>query len=259
MRRLTPEMPSMKKYIFLAVQIAFTFMTGYRAESQDTIRAQKIMESHNNFIGITVTELPFVDFRLFYERKLAANHGIVFALGFKPAYKSFTDATKINLGQAPTAWCYRNTATWLYISAGYRYYLNEKKTFYASPELFYKYMWADVIVYTFGVGGQGSTLTNQYDLRSMTAGIAGLNLLLGKKFRIRLTQGFNMGFDIYTGLTIRYKMLNTTVYGSKSASRAHDEGVSVISIPLSENPEISEDYNFNLSIQFGINLYFSWF
>ncbi|MCX6285641.1 MAG: hypothetical protein NTY96_00825 [Bacteroidetes bacterium] len=72
-------------------------------------------------------------------------------------------------------------------------------------------MWADKIVYTFGLGG-GGTLTNQYEISSMNAGITGLNLLLGKKLRIKFSAGFNMGLDIYTGLTFRYKMLNTTIY-----------------------------------------------
>ena len=121
---------------------------------------------HKNYVGLSITELLFVDFRVSYERKINATHGIKFDVGYKPDFRYFTDATKINLGQEPTAWCYRNTATWYYISIGYRYYFNRKKTIYASPELFYKILQADQIVYTWGIGG-GTMLTNQYEVRSM--------------------------------------------------------------------------------------------
>jgi hypothetical protein len=233
-------------------------ISGISSSAQEVIRPQGTQVFHSDFIGFSLSELPFADFRLFYERKLNPSHGIIVTAGYKPAYKSFTDATQINLGQTSTSWCYRNTATWLYLAAGYRYYFNQNKTFYASPEIFYKYGWADKIVYTFGVGSGGNTLTNQYEIRSMTASIAGLNLLAGKKLRIKFSQGFHMGLDIYAGLTLRYKLLNTTIYGMETASRYHDETVNLISIPLSEDPDISKEDLFQFSGQFGINLFFSW-
>jgi hypothetical protein len=233
-------------------------MNGFVVYSQEAIHAEESQVFHKNFIGITLTELPFVDFRISYERRITPTHGIIFSSGYKLAFKGYTDATQVDLGQTPTAWCYRNTATWLYFAVGYRYYFNKNKTIYFSPELFYKYMWADTIVYTFGVGPNGNTLTNQYEVRSMETNLTGLNLLIGKKVRIRFSEGFNMGLDVYSGLTVRYKLINTTIFGSKTASRYHDEGVTTISIPISENPAIINENFFQFSVQFGINLFFSW-
>ena len=213
---------------------------------------------HRNYIGISLTELAFTDFRISYERRLTHSHGYLISAGYKLPFRTFTDATQIDLGLKATGWCYRNTANWLYVSAGYKYYFNRKKTAYLSPELFYKNMWCDRVVYTFGVGNGGSTLTNQYEIRSMSANLAGINLLIGKKLLIEFSNTFNMGFDVYTGLTMRYKLINTTIYGTKTASRGHDESVHVISIPLSEDPELVRDNLFQFSVQFGINLFCSW-
>lgn len=248
----------MKKINFPCILLMIVCQCTIRSYAQEVIHPQEKRAFHQNYIEISLSELAFVDIRISYEHKLAPDHGIIFTLGYKPAFTSYADATQINLGQAPTAWCYRNAATWLYIAAGYRYYLNTKKTFYASPELFYKYMWADKIFYSFGVGPQGNTLTNQYEIRSMRAGITGINLLIGKKVRIKFSQGFNMGLDIFAGLTLRYKLLATTIYGSKTVSYYHDESVGVMSIPLSENPDLSNQALFQLSVQGGINLFFSW-
>jgi len=212
---------------------------------------------HRNFIGFTLTELPFLDFRLSYERRLTPIHALTFSVGFKPAYKSYADATQVNLGQNTTAWCYRNTANWLYFSAGYRFYFGRKKTVYTSGELFYKYMWANEIIYSFGLQNT-ETIRNQYELRSMSTNLAGLNLLIGKRVTIRFSNYIHMGLDIYAGLSLRCKFINTTIYSSYIATHYHDEGIGVVSLPLSENSNVTYQTMFQGSPQFGINLFFSW-
>ena len=156
-----------------------------------------------------------------------------------------------------TGWCYRNTANWLYFAGAYRYYFDHKKTIYTSAELFYKYMWANKIVYSFGLQND-DIIRNQYELRSMSTNLAGLNLLIGKRFTIRFSDAVHMGLDIYAGLSIRYKFINTTIYSSYIATHYHDEGIGVVSLPLSEHPEVTSQTLLQVSSQFGINLFFSW-
>jgi len=248
----------MKKINLFTVSLLISLMIGSAAFPQEAGKGKGSREYHKNFVALTLTELPFVDFRVSYERRVAPSHGFTLAAGYKLAFRGYADATEIDLGQNPTAWCYRNTATWLYVAAGYRYYFNKSKTLYFSPELFYKYMWADKIVYTFGVNPGGNTLTNQYEIRTMDASLKGLNLLVGKRLRLRFSEGFNVGLDAYTGITLRYKVLHTTIFGSKTASREHDEGIMTISVPISENPLRVNENVFQVSVQFGINLFFSW-
>jgi hypothetical protein len=227
--------------------------------AQNELRAQDSQAFHRNSIGITLTQLPFADIRISYEHRFLPSHALIVSGGYKIAYRSFTDATQIDLGQNPTAWCYRNTASWQYLSAGYRYYFNKSKTAYLSPELFYKQMQADRVVYTFGVGDSGgSTLKNQYDIRSMKARMVGLNLLIGKKLIMISDEKLKMGVEIYTGLTLRYKVVNTIIYGSETISRGHDENVDLVTLPLSENPEHLNEYLFQVSGQAGLILFFSW-
>jgi hypothetical protein len=222
-----------------------------------TAMAQDEGTFHRNFIGATLTQLPFGDYRFSYERRIAPSHGFKVELGYKPAYKSFTDATNIDLGQDATGWCYRNTADWYYISLGYRNYFNKKKTFYLSPELFYKIMTADMIVYSWGMVNSDYS-RNAFELRSMHTDCIGLNLLIGKRARIRFSKGFNMGLDIYSGLTLRTKMIHTTTYGHVEIGHYHDEGVGYVSIPVSDHPTISDTQITQVMLQFGIVLYASW-
>ena len=221
-----------------------------------SVRSQNDTVFHRNFIGVTLTELPFVDFRVSYERRIAPSHGIKLEVGYKPAFKYFTDATNINLGQNATGWCYRNTANWYYASLGYRYYFNAKKTVYFSPEAFYKIMTADMIVYSWGISNNG--LRNAFELRSMFADCLGLNLLIGKKARIKFSEGFNMGVDIFTGITLRSKMIHTTTYGHVEVSHYHDESVNQVSIPVSEHPDQSDTQLVQIMLQFGVVLFLSW-
>ena len=219
-------------------------------------RPQETMVHHKNFIGLTLTELPFVDFRFSYERRMTPVHGVKVELGYKPAFKSYTDATNIDLGLKPTAWCYRNTATWYYLGLGYRFYFGRKKIVYISPEFFYKHGSADMIAFTYGINNS-STITNDYSIRSMTANITGMNFLIGKKMRFRFSQGFNMGFDFYTGFTVRYRNVNETIFGSTIASYYHDESPQ-ISIPFYAIPKVSIENRIDCFIQFGIVFYGSW-
>ena len=219
-------------------------------------KAQEIVVHHTNYIGLTLTELPFVDFRLSYERRITPLHGIKVELGYKPAFRSYTDATNIDLGLTPTAWCYRNTATWYYFGLGYRFYFDRKKIIYVSPEVFYKSGSADMIAFTYGIYN-GSTITNDYSIRSMTANITGMNVLVGKKMRFRISEGFNMGFDIYTGVTIRYRDVHETIFGSTIASYYHDESPD-ISVPFYATPEFPVETGFDLFLQFGVVFYGSW-
>jgi hypothetical protein len=220
--------------------------------------AQEYHFYHKDFIGFTLSELPFVDFRFSYERRITPAHGIRMELGYKPAFKYITDATQINLGQAPTAWCYRNTAEWYYVAMGYRYYFNHNRTAYVSPELFYKRLSADDILYSYGLNGGSSTLTNTFQLRDMKTNMVGLNLLAGKKMRIRLSHGFNMGLDVYAGLTARLKNIHTVIYGSNTIQHYHDSGVGTFSIPFYPEPDVSDGPVFQVSGQFGIVLFASW-
>jgi hypothetical protein len=220
-------------------------------------RAQENPVIHKNFVGFSLTELPFLDFRFTFERRLTPSNALTFSAGFKPAYKSYADATQVNLGQNTTAWCYRNTANWLYFSAGYRYYFDHRKTIYTSAEIFYKYLWANNIVYSFGLQND-DIIRNQYELRSMSTNLTGLNLLIGKRVTIRFSECVHMGLDIYAGLSLRCKFINTTIYSSYIATHYHDEGIEVVSLPLSEYPAVTNQTMIQGSPQFGINLFFSW-
>ena len=202
------------------------------------VNAQDSLVFHRNFIGISLTEIPCLDFRISYERRITPVHGLKIELGYKPATRYFTDATNIDLGQNATGWCYRYAANWYSASIGYKYYLNRKRNIYASPELFYKYMTADMIMYSYGLS-HGSTLRNAFEIRSMNCSMGGLNLLAGKRAAIRFSKGFSMGIDFFAGLTLRMKFLDTQTYGHVEKSRYHDEGVGVISIPVSDEPLIS--------------------
>jgi hypothetical protein len=221
------------------------------------VQSQDKDNHHKNFLGIYLSELPFVDFRLSYERRITPSHGLKIDLGYKPAYRDFTDATNIDLGLSPTAWCYRNTAQWYYASIGYRYYVGHRKVIYFSPELFYKYMNADMVGFTYGVSRPSNTIRNAYQIRSMTASISGLNLLLGKKLRIQVSEDFNLGMDVFAGISLRYKKLSETIYGSTIAVYYHDESPPVV-VPFYEIPDKQDHSSFQLAPQFGIKIYASW-
>jgi len=217
-------------------------------------KSQEQQIDHKNFVGVGITELIFVDFRISYERRITPSHGIIVQLSYKPAFTEFTDATSISLGQDVTGWCYRNTARWYYGSIGYRYYFNTKKTIYLSPEVFYKNMSADKIIYSYGNGGTANT----YEVRSMNTDLIGMNLLIGKKIRFKFSKSFNMGLDIFTGLTIRYKNIFTTTYGSVTSQHGHDESPRPNPIPITDTPlEVTNNLG-QVFVQFGIILFTSW-
>jgi hypothetical protein len=228
--------------------LMFLFILALEAKSQ------AIRIDHKNFIGVNLTQIIFVDFRISYERRITPAHGIIIQLSYKPAFAEFTDATSISLGQDVTAWCYRNTASWYYGSIGYRYYFNHNKTIYLSPEVFYKKMLADKIIYSYGNGGTSNT----YEVRSMDTDLIGINLLIGKRLRIKFSDSFNMGFDIFTGITVRLKNIFTTTYGSVTSNHYHDETPRPDPIPISDSPlEVKQNLN-QIFVQFGIILYTSW-
>lgn len=218
------------------------------------IKSQEPKIEHKNFIGVGLTQLLFVDFRISYERRITPSHGIIFQLSYKPAFAEFTDATSISLGQDVTGWCYRNTARWYFGSIGYKYYFNPNKTIYLSPEVFYKKMSADKIIYSYGNGGTANT----YEVRSMDTDLIGMNLLIGKKLRFKFSTSFNMGLDIFTGLTVRYKNIFTTTYGSVTAVHYHDETPRPNPIPITDTPlEVNKNLG-QVFVQFGIILFTSW-
>lgn len=221
--------------------------------------AQETNNDHRNFLSVSLTQLIYLDFRASYERRISPSHGLKIEFSYKPVLSSFTDATIIDLGLNATGWCYRYTAEWYYISLGYRYYFNKKKTIYCSPEVFFKSMSANNIIYSYGVGSSGaSNLTNIYEAKSMKARLVGLNLLVGKRFRIKVSEGFHMGFDVFTGFSLRFKTIYTTIYGSVKVVHAHDSSPRPGAIPISENPLVESNDLIQASPQFGINLFFSW-
>jgi hypothetical protein len=253
MQVLTPEtglMKNKKRFIMIVI------LAGWLASS--SIMAQEVASWHRNYLGITVSELPFVDFRLSYEYRLSETHSFKAEVGYKPATQTFTDATNINLGLDATGWCYRNTADWYYASLGYKYYFARKKRFYLSPEVFYKYMTTNgLMMFSWGIEN-GGELVNGFEVRSMTVNVAGFNLLIGKKIPINISKGFNLGLDIFTGFTGRLKIMQTKIYGHVEKTHEHDSGVGVISIPVSEDPTIDNRTYFQGMVQFGIILYGSW-
>jgi len=222
-----------------------------------SIVAQDTQIYHRNFIGANLLQLPFGDYRLSYERRLKPSHGFKLELGYKPATRYFTDATIINLGQKATGWCYRNTANWYYVSLGYRYYINKKKTVYLSPELFYKLMTANMIVYSWGIVNS-ETSCNAFELRSMHTDCIGLNLLVGKRATIKFCKGFHMGLDMFIGFSVRTKWIHTTNYGHVEIWHYHDEGVGTVSIPVSDNPDKINTQFVQGMFQLGVIMFFSW-
>jgi hypothetical protein len=239
---------NIKKGMLISVGLILLSVSG---KPQDSINIK------SNYIGLSITELLFVDFRINYERRINLSNGLKFEIGYKPGFMHFTDATKIDFGQKPTAWCYRNTANWFYISLGYRYYFNHNKTIYFSPELFYKKLDADNIVYTWGINKGSSYLTNQYETRTMSATIFGTNLLIGKRFAFNRGNS-NFGFDMFCGLSLRSKKTNTTIFGRTTVTYEHDSPPSTVTIPSYDKPiEIVENI-VQPSFQFGIILFGSW-
>ena len=240
---------NIKKVILISIGLLLVPLSG---KSQDSININK------NYIGISISELLFVDFRISYERRINLSNGLKFEVGYKPAFRHFTDATNIDLGHKPTAWCYRNTANWFYISIGYRYYFNRNKTIYFSPELFYKNLYADNVVYTWGIDkGGGSHLTNQYETRSMSTSIFGTNLLIGKRFVFDKGNS-NFGFDMFCGFSLRSKKVNTTIFGSTTATYGHDSPPRIVTIPSYDKPIETIENIVQPSFQFGIILFGSW-
>jgi hypothetical protein len=222
-------------------------------------KAQKTNNDHRNFLSVSLTQLIYLDFRASYEKRISSSHGVKIEFSYKPVLSSYTDATIINFGLNATGWCYRYTAEWYYISLGYRYYFNKKKTIYCSPEIFFKTMSANNVIYSYGVGSSRTTyLTNIFEAKSMKAHVVGLNLLVGKRFRIKVSEGFHMGFDMFTGFSLRLKNIYTTIYGSVKVVRRHDSAPHPGAIPISENPLIESNNLVQASPQFGINLFFSW-
>ncbi len=222
-----------------------------------SLKAQDDNQYHRNFVGITLSELPFQDYRLSFEHRISADYGFRIELGYKPATRYFTDATIIDLGLNATGWCYRNTANWYYISLGYRYYTNKKKTLYLSPELFYKRMTADHIIFSWGLQNSETSI-NAFELQSMTMNCIGLNLLVGKHVRIRFCKAFHAGFDIFTGVSLREKFIHTINYGYIEIHHNHDDGVGTVSIPESDNPVKENTELFMPMLQFGVVFYCSW-
>jgi hypothetical protein len=222
-----------------------------------TAKSQESFIYHRNFVGVSLTELFFTDFRISYERRIDPSGGIKLEFSYRPYSKTFTDATNINLGQNATAWCYGKTARWYYGSIGYRYYHNPKKTSYLSAELFYKLLSADKIVYSYAIS-YGDSQKNTYEVRTMNTNIAGINLLAGKRISIKFSEGYNMGFDIFTGLTMRYKNINTLTYGRAKHSGPHDSLPGTILVPMTDNPLEDKTNLFQVCIQFGVVLFASW-
>jgi len=111
------------------------------------------------------------------------------------------------------------------------------------------------VVYSYG---DGSGERNTYELRSMKADVMGMNFIIGKKIRIMFSDGFNMGFDVFTGLTFRYKTILTTTYGSVSSYHAHDESPRPGPIPITDSPFEEKTNLPQFSFQFGIILFASW-
>jgi len=64
--------------------------------------------------------------------------------------------------------------------------------------------------------------------------------------------------DGYSGLSMRCKFIKTTIYSSYIITHYHDEGIGVVSLPLSENPGLTNQTLIQASSQFGLNLFFSW-
>lgn len=232
--------------IFLILPFCCILVSGLKSQEQPSF--------HKNFIGIGLTQMIFADFRISYEYRITPRHGVIIQLSYKPSFKEFTDATSISLGQDVTAWCYRNTAKWYYGSIGYRLYFNPNKTIYVSPELFYKRMQADQIIYSYGNGGTSNT----YEVRSMKTELIGMNLLIGEKLRFKISDNFNMGLDLFTGATFRYKNIFTTTYGSVTSVHYHDSPPRPNPIPISDTPaEVAKNFG-QVFFQFGIILYSSW-
>ena len=240
------------KYLYkIGLMLALLCMIGMGAKSQES------QVYHANYIGFSLSELIFTDFRFSYERRISPSHGIKLELAYKPSFTAFTDATNIDLGLTPTAWCYRNTARWYYVALGYRYYFNRNKTIYLSPEIFYKSLSANKIVFSYGVDKNSSDLTNVFEVRSMNANIMGVNLLIGKRMRFKISDNFNLGLDVFTGLTFRLKDMHTTTYGSVTITHEHDSAARPI-IPLTDTPLEDNTTVFQGMAQFGIILYSSW-
>jgi hypothetical protein len=223
--------------------------------SANEIKSQEPLKEHKNFLGFSLSELIFTDFRFSFERRITPSHGVIAQFAYKPNVAEFTDATSISLGDDVTAWCYRNTAKWYFGSLGYRYYFNRKKTIYLSPEIFYKKMSADRIIYSYG---NGDGTANTYQLRSMEAEMVGLNLLIGKKIRFKIDRDFHLGLDLFTGFTLRYKNIYTTTFGSTKASHDHDVNPSPFPIPISDTPLKESKKLGMIFLQFGVLLFCSW-
>ncbi len=242
----------MKKFIIIFGIIFIFCLNSNKANSQDTVKFNK------NYIGISVSQLLFNDYHLFYERKISFNNAFKIELGYKPQIAQITNKEQIfPYNPINAAWCYGGTAKSYYFLIGYRYFFNKNQLFYLSPELFYKRLEANKIVYIFGLNNN-NTNTTTFDIRSMQSDILGVNLLIGKKINITKNEKSNLGLNIFTGFSIRYKKLQTSIYGRTRIMHYFDESIDYSSITVSDTPYKTNDVYFQFSLQLGIEMYFSF-
>jgi hypothetical protein len=226
-------------------------LIGIKGSSQDSVKYNK------NYIGIGISQLLFNDYHLFYERRIYPKHSLKIEIGYKPQEKQISTNQKIiNLDPKYIEWSYGNTVKSYYLSFEYRYYFNKNQTFYLSPELFYRRYENDKIVFIYGENRSNENLTT-FDIRSINCDIGGLNLLAGKEIKITNSDKSNLGLNIFTGISFRYKELQTSIFGRTQIMHYFDESIDYTAITVSDSPIKTNEIFYQLFLQLGVELYFS--
>lgn len=218
-----------------------------------SLTAQKENIFHRNLIGLNITELPFVDFRFSYERRLSVKNAIKVEAGFKPSWKLVRDMQQFEPSESATAWLYGNTAQWYFLGTGYKFFFGKSKRAFLSADLFYKLIHSGKIVY---IVSHSSSSIN-YSVRQVNANVFSFSLCLGKRVELESEENTTIGFDFFAGIGFRYKYVRETVYG-RAISTSGFDSPHTIAIPLS-GPSI--DYlnrYLQPSILFGVVFFIGW-
>jgi hypothetical protein len=217
-------------------------------------RPQGVPVYKKNSAGILLSELPFLDIRLNYEHRLALQHGVRLELGYKPAWKRVKEFSDFEVPEKMTGLRYGACASWFYISGGYRFYFGLDKSNFISAELFYKYIWAEKIIYI----DAPSSSYRTHDQRSLSTNMTGLNLLVGKRVELTLKEKTSAGLEFFGGIGGRLKYQEVTIYGEAISYSGWDSPPDAIAIPLTGTPEITRDTYLQPSLLLGISFYFNW-
>lgn len=158
-----------------------------------------------NGIYFHPTQLIFPEILLTYEQFLKDNLSGSVSFGYKiPTGKgeSLEPFGSGLLADYENQYMLNEYSHGLYFSISPSFYMKDQKTFFFSPELFYRYYWFNKKKLFFD-----NVETDRYNsIRSEQNHVIGLKLLAGFNSKIVITEKKAIAFKIYTGLSARFKI-----------------------------------------------------